>query len=994
MVPGDLVKVLDKEEFPADLLLLTSSEDSGECKVQTSNLDGEISLKTKQALEFTKMHFVDDILDDKHLDLSVSVNLPCYGLSVFKGSITIQTQHFVDSKQLLLRGSNLKNTHFIVGMVVYTGHKTKLMMNQRPTPFKRSQFENILNKIVVFQLVIQTGLCLFLAISSVSFENDKNSKIYTYEIYDSNWMQGVTTYFSFFLLLNSLIPISMIVSLELVKFLQTFFVQWDLKMYCKEQNKPANVQSMSIIEELGAIDYIFCDKTGTLTANIMKFKGCNIGGVVYMDPFIGVEARDVHEDSSKNIFTQRHDNCNTLQDIINEMSLSEENLLSFNFEVGGISFKTQADLIYEFWLAIVLCNDIVTDKSQQKTAYLSSSPDEVALIEAAREFNFEFLERSSSSIKISIYGTIHTFEILAINNFTSERKRMSVLIKDTAKNQLKLFIKGADEALMKICDYSLENPFMDKINDSLRSFAEQGLRSLHVGFKVIENADDWLFRYNQTKCSHSEDQSQRLDDLAAEIEDSIVILGITAVEDRLQKSVPKAIKEFNEAGVHVWMITGDKLETAENIAYSCSLLERKWNIYIVKYGDDIPGVLNKIKQEIATNESNKANNSVGLIIEGDALAIAIEKERETFYKLCKVAKGVVCCRANPKQKARVVNFIRKMNPQAKTLAIGDGGNDITMIQTAHVGVGIYGKEGHQAANSADFSIGEFRFLRHLMFVHGRWNSRRIGFFILYFFFKNLAFTLVQGYFAFISGFSAQTVWDDWYLLLFNSAITAAGITAYSLWEQDLNYRTNPVVKKFWPLLYSCNRENLPLTIGKYFFFMAWGIGSSVIVFFICGKSFNEILNQEGKTETFWDYSTCMYSSIVIIVAIVLVIKMKYWSWLQHLVIWVLGFALYCPLFMLIYDQVPGTYVYSNTKDFLALPVFWFTLVLCVGICTIPYYAGCLYFELFHPLISDMVFQGRIVIDKPVHDELNQSEKLDTLHSTNNTKKFRSLENRK
>jgi phospholipid-translocating P-type ATPase (flippase) len=683
-----------------------------------------------------------------------------------------------------------------------------------------------------------------------------------------------------------------------------------------------------------------------------------------------------------------------LQDIINDISHNDENLLSFDFR--GKSFKNQSEMIYEFWLVIVLCNDIVTDKSQSKLTYLSSSPDEIALIEAAKNYGFEFLERNSQGIKVKIEGILKTFEILAVNEFTSERKRMSVLIKDRETNQTKLLIKGADEALMKIMDHSIDNPFLDKLNQSLVHFAEQGLRTLDIGFKHFEDDkewQDWLDRYLQVKCSHAEDQQVRLEALAEEIEEGIALIGVTAVEDQLQKSVARAIQEFNEAKIHVWMITGDKLETAENIAFSCNLISRNWHIFHIRHSNDIQGQLTRIRQEISTNELMKNHVYIGLVIEGDALSVAIEKEKELFYKICKAAQGVVCCRANPMQKAKVVRFIRKMDPNAKTLAIGDGGNDVTMIQTAHVGVGIYGKEGHQAANSSDFSIAEFRFLRQLMFVHGRWNSRRIGFFILYFFFKNLAFTLVQGYFAFISGFSAQTVWDDWYLLLFNSAITAAGITCYSLWEQDLNYRQDRVVELFWPILYISNREDLPLTLGKYFFFMIWGITSSLVVFFICKESFHGILNSEGHTEVFWDLSTCMYSSIVFIVAIVLIIKMKYWSWIQHLTIWVLGFALYCPLFMLIYDQVPGTYVYSNTLDFLSLPIFYLSGGLCVAVCTIPFYAGYLYLELFHPKDSDKVFQNRIKVD-PKLEEMNNSEKLDTLHSTNYTNKMRSRGYRK
>ena len=265
------------------------------------------------------------------------------------------------------------------------------------------------------------------------------------------------------------------------------------------------------------------------------------------------------------------------------------------------------------------------------------------------------------------------------------------------------------------------------------------------------------------------------------------------------------------------------------------------------------------------------------MIEGDSLAVAIEKEKNKFYRLCCKAKSVVCCRANPKQKAKVVNFIKQMDKKAKTLAIGDGGNDTSMIQCAHIGIGIYGKEGHQAADCSDFAIAEFRFLRHLLFVHGRWNSRRIGYYVLYFFFKNLVFTLIQAYFAFVSGFSGQTIWDDWYLLLFNSAITAAGIVGYAFWDQDVNYRLDPSVKPCWPNLYQDNKKSLSLTLGKYFAIMGWGIFCSAAIFLVCRISFSGIVNHLGFVEVMWDMSVCMYSSVVLIVSCILIMKMKYWT---------------------------------------------------------------------------------------------------------------------
>lgn len=950
-----------------------------------------MNLKTKQALGVTMDMFIEDRPKTFMSDTKITACPPCYGLSTFSGNIWVENSFWIDSKQLLLRGSNLKNTHFIIGAVVYTGHDTKIMMNQKTTPFKRSQFENILNKIVIFQLIIQTGLCIFLAISSVSFDRNNNKSIYIYNPDDNPWVIGSTTYFSFFLLLNSLIPISMIVSLELVKFIQSFFVQFDMKMYSEEQDRPAKVISLSILEELGAVDYIFCDKTGTLTANVMEFKACCIAGSTYSMGInkINSDVKSEHIDTHRNMINTHQEDVSPINEIIHEITLGYDSSRSYEFTISGQTFKTQKDYINEFLLALVLCNDVVTDKAHPDNLYLSSSPDEVALIKAAKDMGYEFIERTHKGISVKIQDTQKFFEILAINDFTSERKRMSVLIKHPDDGSFRLYIKGADEAISQLINKDIENPSFPDISDALKDFAMQGLRTLDVAFKVIDDCQDWISKYSDVKCTPSKDQKEKLEALAEEIEKDIWLLGITAVEDRLQKHVPKAIQEFNEAGIHVWMITGDKLETAENIAYTCNMLNRDWNMYCVRNTSNIKERLESIEKDIINAKSSCKD--IGIIIEGDALAVAIESHRKLLYSICKRAKGVVCCRATPKQKAKVVNFIKKMDDKAKTLAIGDGGNDTSMIQSAHVGVGIYGKEGHQAADCSDFAIAEFRFLRYLIFVHGRWNSRRIGFFILYFFFKNLVFTLIQGYFAFNSGFSGQTIWDDWYLLLFNSAITAAGIMCYSLWDQDINARTDPEIKRFWPTLYKSNKDHLPLTMKKYFIFSGWGIFCSFAVYLICTRSFSSILNNKGYVEIMWDLSTCMYSSVIIIVGIILIIKMKSWSWIQHVTIWGLGFALYCPVFMFIYDLIPGTYVYANTADFLSIPTFWLAGLLCIGVCTFPYYAVYLYCELFHPSNGDLVFQRKFspfVPGRRIEHSVN--EKIETMHSSNSGKKRNSV----
>jgi phospholipid-translocating ATPase len=331
-----------------------------------------------------------------------------------------------------------------------------------------------------------------------------------------------------------------------------------------------------------------------------------------------------------------------------------------------------------------------------------------------------------------------------------------------------------------------------------------------------------------------------------------------------------------------------------------------------------------------------------------------------------------------------------MNPQATTLAIGDGGNDVNMIQTAHIGVGLYGREGYQAASGADFAISEFKQLKRLMFVHGRWNSRRIAFYIMFYFFKNILFTLPQFLYAFVSGFSGETIWEDWYLLLFNSAITALGVCMYSVFEQDVNPQTDPRVKLILPKLYEANKRKDLVSIRIFLVWLAYGLFGAVIVsLFPSYIYWGSVLGSDGKTDGLWAMSVCMYTSVIVAVNIVLVINVQYWTWITHLIIWILSYILYCPVFVFIYDQVTSdtAKVYLNAREFLSTFPFWAAVMLSAGVCTIPYYFFITWRRLFISQTIDVIIQNRKaeVLDRRQTDsEAKMNDKAEMKHLTGST----------
>lgn len=409
------------------------------------------------------------------------------------------------------------------------------------------------------------------------------------------------------------------------------------------------------------------------------------------------------------------------------------------------------------------------------------------------------------------------------------------------------------------------------------------------------------------------------------------------MEDKLQKGVPKCIHQFLTADIKIWMITGDKLETAQNIALSSSIINEQTVLFTLPSdANDMSLLLETITLDV-NNQKLASDFKYALLIEGDALP-KLFSCANAFFSLCKESQSVICCRTNPKQKAEIVRFVRQQHRKAVTLAIGDGGNDVNMIQTAHVGVGLYGKEGYQAASSADFSLSEFRHLRRLLFVHGRWNSRRIAFFILFFFFKNILFTLPQFEYAFMSGFSGQTIWEDWYLLLYNSAITALGVGLYSVFEQDHNPVTEPACKAILPYLYLQNRRRELVNLRVFLmWFVYGGLGSLIVSGVAAYVYWGTVLGESGMVDGLWGMSVCMYTSVIVSVNVILVINIQHWTWFTHFVIWVLSWMLYCPGFVFVYDTVQTSPLYCNTRDFMSTFDFWCVVLLTSALFTLPYY---------------------------------------------------------
>uniref|UniRef100_A0A452IUG9 Phospholipid-transporting ATPase n=1 Tax=Gopherus agassizii TaxID=38772 RepID=A0A452IUG9_9SAUR len=766
---GDIIKLENNNFVTADLLLLSSSEPHSLTYIETAELDGETNLKVKQALTVTA-ELGENLQKLTDFNGEVKCEAPNNKLDKFTGTLTLRGEKFaLDNEKMLLRGCTIRNTEWCFGLVIYAGPDTKLMQNCGKTTFKRTSIDRLMNVLVLVIFAFLALMCFILAIGNGIWEHDKG---YYFQVY-LPWAVGVNSaaysgflmFWSYVIILNTVVPISLYVSVEIIRLGNSFYIDWDRKMYYPLNDTPAQARTTTLNEELGQIKYIFSDKTGTLTQNIMAFNKCSINGKSYGDMYdMAGQRTEITEHTEKVDFSY-----NRLADpkfVFYDHSLVE-------------AVKLDDAATHGFFRLLSLCHTVMPEeKKEGNLVYQAQSPDEGALVTAARNFGFVFRARTPETITVVEMGETKVYELLAILDFNNVRKRMSVIVR-SPEGDLTLYCKGADTIVYELLDSSCGS-LKEETMEHLNEFAGEGLRTLVVAYKNLQEDyfQEWHKRHHEASTA-LDGREEKLSELYEEIEKDLMLLGATAIEDKLQDGVPQTIETLTKARIKIWVLTGDKQETAVNIGYSCNMLHDDMEDVFIIEGNTSEEVLDElrtarkkmnpdsfldsddiIKFENPSTKSRilpeeQANGVYGLVINGHSLAYALEGnlELELVRTAC-LCKVVICCRVTPLQKAQVVELVKKYK-KAVTLAIGDGANDVSMIKTAHIGVGISGQEGMQAVLSSDFSFAQFRYLQRLLLVHGRWSYIRMCKFLRYFFYKNFAFTLVHFWYGFFSGFSAQ-----------------------------------------------------------------------------------------------------------------------------------------------------------------------------------------------------------------------------------------------
>uniref|UniRef100_A0A8B9KFC7 Phospholipid-transporting ATPase n=1 Tax=Astyanax mexicanus TaxID=7994 RepID=A0A8B9KFC7_ASTMX len=788
---GDIVKVTNGQHLPADMVIVSSSEPQAMCYTETSNLDGETNLKIRQGHSLTaSVQSVEELM-------GLAGRLECEGpnrhLYDFTGTLRLDNHNPVPlgPDQVLLRGAQIRNTQWVVGIVVYTGHDSKLMQNSTKAPLKRSNVERVTNMQILVLFCILLVMALVSSIGAAIWNKQHTDEACWYlsretggDISLNFWYNLLT----FIILYNNLIPISLLVTLEVVKFTQALFINWDMEMYYSETDTPAMARTSNLNEELGQVKYLFSDKTGTLTCNVMHFKKCTIAGITY---------------GSNN--STEFDDPALIQNIEKNHPTSPQ--------------------ICEFLTMMAVCHTVVPEREEDQIIYQASSPDEGALVKGAKSLGFVFTARTPHSVIIEALGKEMSYELLNVLEFSSNRKRMSVVVR-TPTGKLRLYCKGADNVIFERLNETSQ--YKDLTIVHLEQFATEGLRTLCFAYVDLEEGayQEWLKKYNSVS-TVLKDRAQKLEECYELIEKDLLLLGATAIEDRLQSGVPETISTLMRADIKIWVLTGDKQETAINIGYSCKLVTHGMSLIIVNEDSLDATRATLIAHCSSLGDSLGKENELALIIDGQTLKYALSFEvRQAFLDLALSCKAVICCRVSPLQKSEIVDMVKK-HVKAITLAIGDGANDVGMIQTAHVGVGISGNEGMQATNSSDYSIAQFSYLEKLLLVHGAWSYNRVTKCILYCFYKNVVLYIIELWFAFVNGFSGQILFERWCIGLYNVIFTALPPFTLGIFDRPCSQQNMLRFPQLYRITQNADGFNTKVTAHILY---TLGI---LIVFFLC-----------------------------------------------------------------------------------------------------------------------------------------------------------------
>jgi len=995
---GDFVQIHSREKIPADLVVIGVAEKTnppmGMCYVETKSLDGETNLKMRQALPGTLAE-CKNFSYVQHLKGKIEMEHPNKVIDSFTGVIEIEGigREPILPQNVVLRGCVLRNTEWIIGCVVNTGHHTKILMSAAKTPSKSSQLDTLASIEVIHMVYLLASVCLVGALGSLIWNIEYDVKgAWYFDWGDINYgAYFVIQYFYFFLLHATFIPVSLYVSMTLIRFFQSYFMNNDLEMYYEKTDTPSVVRTMTLNEELGQISHVFSDKTGTLTCNVMDFRKASINGVSY-----GLGITEIGKASWK--LQGKELPQEVLEGEENAKKASVPHVSFYDPKYGEDKKKggAQETRMSQFFRILSLCHDTIPERIDGKIKLSASNPDDECLVFAAKYFGAEFVDKQEKYAIIKIDGVEERVEVLEVIGFTSKRKRMSVIVKDP-DGVIRMVIKGADSTMIPRL-HSGQDQLLKKTDDHMSQYAVEGLRCLLVGFKELDNEEyhSWSEKYNKYSTSLDELEKKKkglpnkIEEAEDEIERNITLVGATAIEDKLQDGVPEAIAQIAKAGINVWVLTGDKEETAINIAVACNLvLPKQYMKHVIVNNRTAPSLaacvslLSTERADMIREQNNNETHDLmprALIIDGPTLLGIMGDDKpggakESLLEFSKMCKAVVGCRVSPDQKREMVNMIKTGIKGVRTLSIGDGANDVAMIQEAHIGVGIRGEEGLQATNASDYAIAQFRFLAVLLLKHGRYNYIRMSKLIIYMFYKNVMMSICHFWFSWMNGFSGQKIYTEGSIQFYNLLYTSLPILLVGIYDMDV---PKSLVYRF-PQLYQSGIDNEYFNVSLFWFQLCNAVVDSVIISYLSVfmlVHFSEL----GMLETFWESGALTYTVIIVLANVKVSFLTAQWN-IVHVCILLLSVGLWFGTASFI-----SNYVILDRNWFKIWPRlldtsnFWLALICICGVVIIKdVYIMLLKLE-FDPSKAQVMLESQCIVGRrsKVSNSQKPQEEQDSL----------------
>ncbi|XP_042207197.1 probable phospholipid-transporting ATPase IIB isoform X2 [Homarus americanus] len=865
---GDLIFVEKDQRVPADMVFLRTTETNGACFIRTDQLDGETDWKLRLTVPFIQKLDTNEELFQ--MDATVYAEKPQKDIHNFIGTITkhdTETEESLSVENTVWAGTVVASGR-LLGLVIYTGAETRSVMNNAAPRSKVGLLDLEINNLTKLLFVAVLGLTIVMM---------------CLKGFGGPWYRY---FFRFMLLFSYIIPISLRVNLDVGKAFYSWVIQRDQEM------QGTVVRSTTIPEELGRITYLLTDKTGTLTQNEMVFKILHLGTVAY-----GTDTFDEVSTHVKTFFCKDGSGTGNTS---TPTRMRKTVVTRVGEAVKALALCHNVTPVYEEGvnLAVEESEDIQTVHS---VVYQASSPDEVSLVRWTESVGLPLVHRDLTTLTLRPpTGKLLTYTVLQIFPFTSETKRMGIIVKEESTGQIVLYMKGADTVMSSMVEYN------DWLEEECINLAQKGLRTLVVARKVLtpEQYTHFEQRYSAAKLSVTE-RTSRIAAVIESLECDLELLCLTGVEDKLQTNVKQTLELMRNAGIKIWMLTGDKLETATCIAKSSRLVSPNQGLHVMG------NLLTRREAHLELNALRRKSDSA-LVIKGDALETCLQYYEHELMDLAVQCPAVVVCRCSPTQKAAVVRLIQRHTGK-RTAAVGDGGNDVSMIQAADAGIGIVGKEGKQASLAADFSIEQFQHIARLCLVHGRNSYKRSAALSQFVMHRGLIISTIQAIFSSIFYFSSVALYQGFLMVGY-----ATFYTNFPVFSLVLDHDVSPNIALTYPELYKDLTKGRSLSYKTFFVWVLISIYQGGVLMYGAMLLFEDELIHVVSIS---------FTSLILTELLMVGLTVRTWHPLMIVAQFLsLGFYLLSIIFMHYFD-----WDFIKSKDF-----FWKVIVITLVSC-LPLY---------------------------------------------------------